>query len=478
MGKRILGIDIRYSAVSAVLLTLKDKGEYQVEDYAYIPISDHQVLENIISTSIETILKKINITKSFCIASFPPNNIRYRNLILPFTDRKKINLILPYELEQLIPIPIEKFITAFMIYESSDAFSKLITTSVETSELQSYLNAFAAYNIDPFIVTPGGISTAKSFLYLKKDLKDVLIIDIEIDKCTLFFISFREIKMIRSFKINLLVENIELFHKDIHRTITIFQELNNIKYEPESIFLTGYGLNDNKLKEKIENFFNISTKELDLSHEFKISVKNKDDIEWIPHRMDSALSLAIAGLEKIDLINFRKDLFETKKALNLKNIFIQISSISCVILFIFFLKFYYNNKSLEKELCNINNQIINIFKKICPEIKHIVNPMQQLRTKIDSYKKNKNFDFGKQVRFIDILLQISNVIPEEIPVELNEIKGSSNEVVLIGTTDNFNYANEIKINLERANLFKKVTITSVSQDNIENKVKFTMILNI
>ena len=109
MRRKILGLDIRHDAVSAVLLKSGIKGT-DIEAHVHIPISNQVYMETVLAASLETIVKKIDISGSVCVASFPANEISYRNIQVPFKGRKKIKKILAYELEPTLPVPIDDLV--------------------------------------------------------------------------------------------------------------------------------------------------------------------------------------------------------------------------------------------------------------------------------------------------------------------------------------------------------------------------------
>ena len=97
MNRKILGLDIRNDAVSAVLVNIGIKGT-TIEAHEHVPISNQKNSENSLAASLGTIAEKIDISDAICVASFPADLISYRNIKVPFKRRKKISKILPYEL--------------------------------------------------------------------------------------------------------------------------------------------------------------------------------------------------------------------------------------------------------------------------------------------------------------------------------------------------------------------------------------------
>ncbi|MBW2539783.1 MAG: pilus assembly protein PilM, partial [Deltaproteobacteria bacterium] len=106
MNRKILGLDIRNNTVSAVLLNSGTKS-VRIEAHDIVSIPDQKESENTLAAALETIVENIDTAGCICVASFPANQVLYRNIRVPFTNKKKIVQILPYELEPTLPFPVE-----------------------------------------------------------------------------------------------------------------------------------------------------------------------------------------------------------------------------------------------------------------------------------------------------------------------------------------------------------------------------------
>jgi hypothetical protein len=90
MSRKILGLDIRPDAVSAVLINSSIKGTV-IEAHGRVPLSGRKEDRNGLSASLETIEQKMDISDSICVASFPADEISFRNIQVPFKGQKNLN---------------------------------------------------------------------------------------------------------------------------------------------------------------------------------------------------------------------------------------------------------------------------------------------------------------------------------------------------------------------------------------------------
>ncbi len=202
MRRKILGLDIRHDAISAVLIKSGIKGT-AIEAHVHVPLLNRKEDETGWAEPLETIVKKMDISGSVCVASFPADEISYRNIQVPFKGQKKIKKILPYELEPTFPFPTDDLIIDFVAVKLPDHITgnNLIAAAVEKTKLRFFLDTLATFNIAPETVTVGGYPTALCLTNLLDNRKNWLVVDIDSNKGAIFFILSGEICMIRSFSI-------------------------------------------------------------------------------------------------------------------------------------------------------------------------------------------------------------------------------------------------------------------------------------
>jgi len=484
MSRKILGLDIRPDAVSAVLINSSIKGTV-IEAHGYVPLSGRKEDRNGLSASIETIEQKMDISDAVCVASFPADEISFRNIQVPFKGPKKIKKILPYELEPTLPFSVENLIIDFIHIETPDPANtnSLITASVEKSKLQSFLDTLAAFNIEPEIVTVGGYPTAFSLANFLDSQKNWLFIDIDKNKSTVFIILSGRICLIRSFAIHSAARSnkIKSLCGSIRRTIYALEKILGLDFEPNGGFITGCGIDDLGFDKDMEQALGFPIARVDILRNADILKSQAPPPSWIPFLMDNALSLALMEIEGAKGFNFRKGPFALKKfwVENKKNLiqtgafFVLVLSLGC---FNVFLDSYF----MEKRLARLNHQITGIFSSTFPEIKNIVDPVQQMKIKIQQADNNALLpgETEKQIRAIDILNTISKAIPKDMDVVLTRFVMGSGSVNISGDTDSFNSVDTIKSKLEQTDIFKKIIISAANIDKLDKRVHFKLNVNL
>ena len=478
MKKKILGLDIRSDAVSLVLLMCSHK-KTEIETHADIPISNPADFENGLAAALATITEKIDITGAVCVASFPAERISYRNIQVPFKQQKKIRQMLPYELEPALPFAVDDLIIDFQtiaLLEQSD-HSGLIVAAVAKTDLQAYLDTLASHNIEPEIVTVGGYPAALCLARNTDSPENFMFVDIDNHKCSVFAVLSREVCLIRSFPIHsgnsaLAAESLSI---NIRRTWSAFEEIFGIDFQPESLFVTGYRPDDPEFEQNMAKTLGISVKQTDLASAVKI--EGRPHPGYSSSRMDNAFALALMGAKGINGLNFRRGPFAAKKFwVEHKKSLLKTGVLAGLVILLAFFNVALDSYFMEKKLARLNRQITEIFISTFPNIKTVIDPYQQMQAEIRALKKNAIIPEGSgpHIRSIDILNNISRLIPKETDVNLTKLVIGPESVMISGDTDTFNAVDDIKSRLEKAEILKKITINSANIDRTDNRVRFNL----
>jgi general secretion pathway protein L len=484
MSRKILGLDIRPDAVSAVLINSSIKGTV-IEAHEHVPLSGRKEDRNGLADSLETIQQKMDLSDSICVASFPADEISYRNIQVPFKGQKKIKKILPYELEPTLPFPVEELIIDFIHIEIPDhtITKNLISAAVEKPKLQSFLDTLVAFNIDPEIVTVGGYPTAFSLSKFLDSHKNWLFIDIDNNKSTIFIILSGNIGLIRSFAIRSASPSykIKSLCGNIRRTLYALEKILGLDFELDGGFITGCGIDDLGFDKDMEQALGFPIERVDVLRFAEILKQQPPPPSWIPFLMNNALSLALMEIQGAKGFNFRKGPFALKKIWeeNKKNL-IQTGVFFVLVLSLGWFNVFLDSYFMEKRLARLNHQITGIFTSTFPEVKNIVDPVQQMKIKIQQARKNALLpgETEKQIRAIDILNTISKAIPKDMDVTLNRFVMGSESVSISGDTDSFNSVDNIKSKLEQADIFKKIIISAANIDKFDKRVRFKLKVNL
>ncbi|MBW1898971.1 MAG: PilN domain-containing protein [Deltaproteobacteria bacterium] len=480
MGRKILGLDIRTNTISAVLLTNSIKGNV-IESYSHFslePNTEESGAEK--SSALKAITDKINVSDVVCIASFPAEDVSYRNIRIPFREPKKIRQVLSFELEPTLPSPIEEAVIDFqqLTLPKQQYQTGIIAAVIEKTKLDEYLAELASFRINPQAVTIGGYSTALCLARLLELPNHSVIIDVDPEWATLFAVSAGQVQIVRSITLSSSSKSpVRLISRGILQTVSAAEDMLGIDFSPEVIYLTGAGENELNIGRELSDLLDLPVKKIDLAQEAGITVTEQAGRSWIPDQMDNALSLAVSEVHGSHGLNFSKRQFAGKKQwIAHKKDITKTGILAGIILLILLFNVSYGFYSMSKKKNDLDFQITTIFKETFPEVTRIVDPLQQMRVKVKEVKQQSMIpgEAEKNFRIIDILNDISRLLPGEMDIDLSRLVVGPENVTLSGDTATFNSVDDMKNRLEKGPLFKKVSITSANSDKTGKRINFKL----
>ena len=432
-------------------------------------------------TALEIITEKLDAGGAAYVVSLPANQVSYRNIQLPFKEKRKIRQILPFELEPTLPFPVENLIIDFHPIKLPDAgdHTDIITGGAEISMVKSYMDILRSFKIEPELITVSGYPAALCLAKFANIPENCLFADIDMDKCTVFVIISGQVCLIRSFPISSNAGRTESICADIERTLVGFEEIFHLgmNFRPDEIHVTGYGLDNSGFEQDAERNLDIPVRRTDLVRNTRAMIKTGPTTAFKTSvHLDNAYALALLEIEGISGLNFRRGPFAPKKQwAEHRGSFIKTGILMLLVLGAVFLNMLIDSHSVERKLNRLESQIHTIFESALPGVKPVV-PLHQLRTAVDEMRKEAAFpgETGKGIRAVDILNEISKRIPKEIDVVLTRFLIGLDHIEILGNTDTHNSVVDIKNRLEEAESFKEVTIITSSSDKRSNRIRFKL----
>ena len=146
MSRKIFSIDVSHRAVTAVVVKSSFKGNW-IEDCASVPITVGNDFDEEVARALEVITDQMDISGAGCVAALPAAFVSFRNLTIPFKEKKKIRQILPFELETTLPYAPEDVVADFNLLDLKDGRddSSILAATVEKKRLESFLNLLKTY---------------------------------------------------------------------------------------------------------------------------------------------------------------------------------------------------------------------------------------------------------------------------------------------------------------------------------------------
>jgi hypothetical protein len=244
---------------------------------------------------------------------------------------------------------------------------------------------------------------------------------------------------------------------------------------PEKVFVTGSGSLYPDTESLLERFLDIPVERIDVIKDKRVHMGEDVALLWNPGIMDNALALALRDNKQGLGFNFRRDEFEIRKRyFRLKKEIQKAAVFLLVILSLLTADLGVDYYFLKKRYRMLDKQITGIFRQTLPDVKRIVDPVHQMRVKINEIKKSALSlpGISGNRKVLDLLRDISLRVPGSLDVKVTRMVVDPEGVQIKGETDTFNTVDIIKKGLEPSEYFSAVTISSANLDRSGERVKF------
>lgn len=477
MSSRILGIDIRNHFVNGVVVRAGFKTE-RIETHFQVPLAGQGEFEARLSDAINTIVDRIDVKDIFCQVALPSDWIIYRNIDIPIKGQSKIRQILPYELEPLLAQPVELFAFDFLpvaINETQND-NHMLAAGVERPHLKACLDVLAAAKIDPDIVTAGSYALASCLSKVTDIPEQTAIVTMDGEAWSIYLLLSGQIGMARTFRFPSGKDSdAAIIDTNLHQTISAFEEQYNFEFDPQTVYLNQDAASERTdVESELIEKYDYPVKTIDIADAAGLPVQSARST-WHSEQMNNALALVLVRTKGIKALNFRrgdygKRIFFSEQRPHLIKTAVLCGLILVLGILAVILDGYYTRRTLR----HLDEQVVTVFTSTFPEVRRIVDPLQQMKVKIRD-EKSKIAQMGiaeRKVAVIDILNDISQLIPKKMDVTLTGLIIGPENMLLSGHAEHFEMVNDIRANLERAEWVDTSIISSANQDKTGQRVDF------
>ncbi len=479
MSSKILSIDIREDAVSALSIATGLKGN-TLEAQAYVRLNEAPAeTGDRLNWAIEQIADRMDTTGSVCLLAVPPTAVTYRNLKVPFKDRKRIRQVLPFELEPCLPYAIDELSMDFQVVRKGDE-TDLIAAAIETEQLNKIVETLKRFDISPRFITAGGITEALCLAGLSdKPADEFLFICMEETSATVCAMSSGKIFLIRTFKLGQTTteQKLRRLSAGIQRMLAAFESHYGFDFASEKILVSGCGSDDPLLISGLETSLDADVRAVNLLEDVNLKTSPSPQTAFDPVLFNGPLSLAGIETAGISPFNFSRKHYALQKYwMENKNNIITTGMLTAFVIVLLLFNVVVQARFLQNQINEINQRIAGIFQSTFPGTERIVDPLQQMQVKLKQIKEKNAYsaNTGSNVLNIEILKDLSDLIPAQIDVVITRYVRGDDNVLLAGTTDTFNSVDEIKVRLEKSDIFNRITINSANMDKNINRVRFNI----
>ncbi len=492
MSQTILGLDVGADTIKAVLAIPRGRMGTRVLAFETVRMEDGMDMEAVLKKLAEMI-RPLAPSKIGCVVSLPPSEVMFRQIRLPFRDESKIKKTLPFELEPLLPVPIEEVMIDYVHLPNEG----LLTAAVGRERIREVIAAVEEHLGEVSAIDIATAALALPLLEQKTTTDAGILLDIGASSTFAVFYENNAIVQIRSFafggntitgalagdlscdqeeaeftkiiaaydtKTDGALAACREFCTSLTNTVEFMRINETLHSTPAQILVTGGGSLFKPLCDELEKAFGAPVAALDPARFGQLEIAEKLQNSYQPQIMNPALAAVKRASASRKSFNFRQGEFaarsvrgDLKKPLQLGVI------LAGIILFLVAVDLFLDYRLQAQQAGALKNQISLIFKKHYPQSAVMVDPVNQLRTKLAEDKKMYGIDNGGSgVTVLELLKDISGFIAPALDVVMTHLHYENNIVLLKGEAKKIDDVTSVKNELLKSRYFKNVTISSTS----------------
>ncbi len=474
MPPGVIGIDINDDYLTAIQV-LKGFGGWELTACARIHMKGE---EERLNQGLSTLSQSMNLTGGECIVAVSGAETYYRNLAVPFKDKRKQREVLSFELEPNVPFPIDDLVVDFVSTNRSDT-PELLAFFAEKRVIGQLLDTLKTQSIDPEVLCVRCIPMALWLINNPGTPDKGVLLDLGEKRVTLVLWQKSRVIFIRTFVHGSggdYGDQTSAIFNTVRHAVHAFGAERKDFEPPEKAFLTGQGATQPGVSQSAAETLGIPTERVDLCSDDRIRLGENAEPLWDPSLMDNALSLALGRYNAKGLgPNLRRNGFEIqKRSFYRSKIFRKVAAWLLVIAALWAVDMGVDTYFLKQRAAALDSRTLVLFKKTFPHISRIVDPVKQAQIEINELKRvaTPGQVVGMNSRALDLLLEISEHLPEPMDLKVSRLVIDPNSVRIKGDTDTYNTVDRAKQGLEKSSLFKTTTISSANLDQGKNRVLF------
>ncbi len=489
----LLAIDIHDDCVSGVLLEHGQKTTV-VKGYSVAPpVGDTSLAE-----TIATVVRQTGFDQGDCRVAVGAENFFFRNLVLPFADSKQIDKTLPLELEELTSYPIDTFHLDFLTSAGRGGGTDIFAAMVEKGFLVDTLAQLATNRLDPEVFAVSGLQIAAALNAMGPERNTFIVLDVSFKQATLILVDNGQIILVRSLSVDsersagfsLSYDEAKISADKPEQIAEIVRELDlslqqtlvsvgraSLVSKNTPCFITGAVGLYSPVFEQLKKALPLDILPCNIAKQPLLKIEPSESLPWNPALMNRALSLGLWKRKDCLILNFRKGIYKKQRSLawvrkNLMTIVMSSGLICALVIGGLWLDY----SELARKRNALHNEVETIFRETLPEVTRVVNPVQQLKVKINESNglNRSGAEQGSSIHKLTLLSELSSRIPQTMPVRITRLVADQKDLRIKAETRDFNTVDNVKRELEKSGLFKNVEISSANLAPKGGEVRFEL----
>ena len=478
------GLDFGSTGIKAVELAHTWQG-YRVTNYGFYPYSGAEKTKS--SQEKLQILQKIfpggSKEMKNVIVSLPSHRMMVHRVALPFRERKKNQQVIKFEVEGLLPFPVDQVIVDFYQAKEGPNGNQAMAFAARKEDLQEHLSLMEEAGLDAECLVPESMALFYLLPNLRNEVSSGALLDVGHEKTTTIVWSGETLTLVRSIPVagsamrlpGRALPALNRLADEVQRTLMAYES--HPEGRPvEKIFITGGAAALPGFEKEIGEILRRPVALLSMEGSSKPLLNNVP--EEYRHILAVALGAAFGGsVKEGERINFRQEEFaSSKKAKRTKHRMTLLLSYGILLAVLGIATFAADLYLKERRYKDLRAEIRKEFMQAQPGVKKVVNEVQQMKNSVQEEKARVNALGGisKAASPLEILREFSTVIEPGWKVRVTDLVVEPESIEVSGEADSFETINQVKSRMEKSSLYKEVQLKTARASTVENVFEFKL----
>ena len=475
MKSKTWALDIGTTGIKAVEVTHTLRGP-RVTNYGVFPLNrkEKEDSRTEIIRHLREVLSKLEGKGEDLVYLFPSSQTMVHRIPLPFRDRKKNQQVVKFEVEPLLPFPADQVVVDFYSAEKDEAGKEALVFAARKGNLGESLSILKEAGLDPERVVPEALALFWLIRGLGKTSESPgALLDLGQEKAPLILWQGGRLNLARSIPISKgsptapAKPNLPRLAEEVKRTF-LSAGYGVEDQSVEKVYLTGGGSLAPGVDHSLSQYLGNPVSSLDLGEAAGEVPKE--------HRPVLGAALGAAwGESSADWVNLRREEFAPlQKAQRARGRLKFLISYAIILGILGVSAFLLNIYLQERKYRDLKAQIRKEFSQALPEVKRVVNELQQMKARVQEERAKLGSLGGGPGGGspLEILREVSLMIEPGAKVRVTELLVDSESIEVNGEADSFDTVNQLKARLDQSGNFKDVQLKTARASSLENVIEF------
>ncbi len=468
MPNRTLALEIGSTAIRGVLVESSLRSQRILGAYT-VPRSANDDLAH----DIKALAATHGLAWDEVVSALPGDAVTHRLLTLPFRDRKRLDQVVPSELESQLPFEIDEAVIDYQVIGEHEGQALILAALAPKDAIRSHLVALAAAGIEPRAIDLAPLAALNLLRHGEPNVTEAVIAIVDRDRTTLLLVHQAQLLGLRTLSAGVSSpSDVDNVASQARWSVAALSQ--NGAAHDATLWLGGEAAGTPGLTEAMGGALDLPPRRLDELVIHSVPAALRSDQPAFATSLGLALrDRATTGSVGMD---FRRGEFTYHRERDaLWQMLAGASVLLLVGLVLMAAAFMLEGRRLGQERDAVQAEIRALFTAAMPTTTTIVNEKAQLQAELSALEKRRQL-YGRLApsapRAIDLLRALTLGVPPDVALDLEELNLDADTLKIRGSTSTYEGVEAVKRGLGARPEFRDVQAKDVRASVDGQRVAF------